>query len=173
MSAYTYTFTSTDSNSTILRSDGYEFPRDPSNGAYIDWLTFTSNGGSTTAATPESLDALHARFLGRVASLAGDRRTALVADPDQLLQALRYKEAQDYDAAIAPSDGDYPLLGAQVGTHGASVLLVHSFYLTQLATLKTNLAFVDSAVNTANAAINAATTAVACQAIVDALDLTA
>jgi hypothetical protein len=168
---YTYSFTSTASDSTILRSDGYEFPRDPSNSAYVDWLTFTAGGGSTTSATPESLDALHARYVGRVASLAGDRRTALVADPDQLLNALRYKEAQDYDAAIAPSDGDYPLLGAQVGTHGASVLLVHTFYLTQLATLKTNLAFVDSAVNAANVAINAATTEVDCQAAVDALDL--
>jgi hypothetical protein len=169
---YTYSFTSTDPDSTILRSDGYEFPRDPSNSAYADWLTFTAGGGSTTAATPESLDALHARYIGRVASLAGDRRMALVADPDQLLQALRYKEAQDYAAAISPSDGDYPLLGAQVGTHGASVLLVHTFYLSQLATLKTNLAFVDSAVNAATASINAATTDAACQAILDALDLT-
>ncbi len=143
--AYTYAYTGVGSPSTVLRSDGSEFPQDPGNVIYQEWLAFTAGGGSTTAAPTVTLAARKLAAQAYLRDRAADLRlTALGSrQADSVFQALRFREAQDCEADGSPTEGEYPLLAAEIGSNGANLDEVHDNVLAELATLKTDLVAIE------------------------------
>jgi hypothetical protein len=173
--AYTYAYTGVGDPSTILRSDGVEFPQEPGLKTYEDWLAFVAGGGTTTPASSVTIATRRAAGKLLVDKLAGDYRRSLTRPggiDEDLSRALRFKEAQDYEADGSPSDPDYPLLGAEVPGNGVSVDAVHDAVLTELATLKTALATAEGARRTARDDIDAASDQSGIDAVIAALDFT-
>lgn len=140
--AYTYQYMTSAPRSPIRRSDAYEFPQDPSNKAYCEWVDFMALGGETAAADAPTLEARQQAGEHTLDSQASDARTSWAQrlGDDDIYRWLRFREAQAFDVAVAPNDEDYPMLGAEVPWNGADVDEVHDVVLAELAELKRGMA---------------------------------
>jgi hypothetical protein len=172
--AYTYAYTGVGTPSTVLRSDGTEFPQDPALALYQEWQAWIGGGGTTTPAAAVSLDDMKDRGFRVLNSMAADARRALTQAgiAEDLGNALRFKEAQDYEVDGSPDPADYPMLAAEIPGNGADVDAVHDAVLAELATLKTGLAAIEVIRRDAYADIDAATTEGEITAILAAVDFT-
>jgi hypothetical protein len=172
--AYTYAFTKDSGDSTIRRSDGAEFPQDPGNADYMAWQQFTAGGGSTTAATVATLENRRDVAKGIANAMASDAIAVATFSVvrDDMAGALRFREAQDYEAAITPNDADYPMLAGEVPANGATVDAVHDAVLAEGLALRTVLGAIEAIRRTAFADIGAAADQAELDAILAALDYT-
>ena len=170
--AYTYAYTGNGSPSTVLRSDGAEFPQDPGNVLYQIWVAFTGGGGSTTAAPTISLATRKALGKDVAADRAAAARLVLFGgrQEDAAFQALRFREAQDCAADGTPTEGEYPLLASEIGTNGADLAAVETNVLAELATLKTDLAAIETLRAAADVDVDASVDQPEIDAVLAALD---
>lgn len=95
--AYTYSFTGVGVPSSVLRSDGVEFPQDPGNLYFGEWQVYVAGGGVTSAAAAPTLAQAKTRAAHLIDQRAADVRAAYAheVDDDDLYHALRLKEAAD------------------------------------------------------------------------------
>ena len=140
--AYSYTFTGAGTPSTILRSDGHEFAQDPSSLAFQGWLSFTAAGGETTGAPAFDLDAYKIKAKEEIRRRATDARDAAIRAefPEIAIDLQIIAEAQDWAKDGSPTEGEYPLLAAEIGARGATLEDVALEVLGDLESLKLTLA---------------------------------
>lgn len=154
-----------------LRSDGAFVPNDPGNRDYKALQAHTAGGGSISAATPESFDAAIARGLGVVEAQAARERLRHLSTANglDLVSSLRFREALDLATDDTPTSGEYPLLNAEVGVTANDLVNVGVAVRAELVSLKTPLAAIEAVRVAKRAAVIAAATPTAVDAILAAI----
>jgi hypothetical protein len=152
----------------VLRDDGTYIPNNAANRdwqAYQAWLAVPN---TPTAAYAISFDGYQLGAVATVNTAAEGQRGKWVEGGQSgamLVRALRYAEATAIATDGSPTNDHYKMLAAEIGTTGASLVLVGTNVRTELETLKTGLAAIEAVRVVKVAAVMAAGSKAAIDAI--------
>ena len=165
--AYTYTAYA----GGTQRSDGVFFPSDPRNRDYQLWLAFTTAGGITNAGAIELVADARLRGARSVDALAARERSKHFSDGIGLdyVEQQRFAEAVAIENDGTPTNGEYPLLAAEIGITANDLVNVGAAVRTERATLLASLAAIETVRRTKRAAVAAAATPAAVDTILAAI----
>ncbi|MCP3917634.1 MAG: hypothetical protein GY711_18975 [bacterium] len=137
-------------------------PADAANRAQREYSAWTAIGNVPETGAPTALADYQAKAGGTVRGQAATERakhisSSAASSGQELVDALTIRQAERAVGDLVIDPGEYPLLEALIDIKGATVALVRDQVLTDRDALETSLGAVEDVLQTALAAIAAAT----------------
>lgn len=147
------------SGSSIVRTaDSATIPAVSDNRDYVGYLAWVALGNTADAAPVLTLSAYKAAAIELVEGAAEGRRQVLAPRmaARAMLDSIRYAEAILCVADGSPNGTKYPILGAEATAKSITIAAAGTAAKSELDTLKTALAAIETVKYNAGVAINAA-----------------